>query len=97
MITVYGKPGCQRCKLTTLHLSRFDVPFTYRDVSTDLLAADTVSLLGYKELPIVVAGDVHWSGFRIVQLNRLIEIYQKQPSVAEMDQLDAAAIAFLVE
>jgi glutaredoxin-like protein NrdH len=72
-ITVFGKPGCQQCRMTTRHLDRLHVEYTYRDITTDQDAHDTVTMLGYLTLPVIVAGNAHWSGFRDEQLDKLAE------------------------
>ncbi|MGW4325425.1 glutaredoxin family protein [Nocardia sp. NPDC004573] len=86
LITVYGKPGCQQCRMTTRHLDKLMVEYTYRDVTTDQDAHDIVTMLGYLTLPVVVAGDVHWAGFRHGRLDRLAEIQHSAPDVAEHEQ-----------
>jgi len=84
-ITVYGKPGCQQCRMTTQYLDRKRVPYTYRDVTKDQADHDMVALLGYQQLPVVTAGDMHWSGFRTAKLDQLIELYCETPDVAEYE------------
>ena len=64
MITVYSKPDCQPCRMTKQRLDKMGVVYTARDVSQDEEAAIEVQAYPYKSLPIVVAGDDHWSGFR---------------------------------
>ncbi|MEU1550253.1 glutaredoxin family protein [Nocardia sp. NPDC005745] len=93
-ITIYGQPGCQQCRMTTRHLDRLRVEYTYRDVTKDQDARDIVTMLGYLTLPVVVAGDVHWSGFRDERLDRLAEIYAAAPDIAP---LESAAVATLTE
>ncbi|MFR9767084.1 glutaredoxin family protein [Nocardia sp. SC052] len=94
LITVYGKPGCQQCRMTTRHLDKLQVEYTYRDVTTDQDAHDIVTMLGYLTLPVVVAGDVHWAGFRHERLDRLAEIHAAAPDNAEHEQ---AAEQYLTE
>lgn len=77
-IVVYGKPGCTQCFATTSILARRNVPYTYKDVSSDAEAFSTVEFLGYQSLPVVVAGDIHWSGYRHENIRRLINLYGKK-------------------
>jgi glutaredoxin-like protein NrdH len=70
-ITVYTKPACPQCDATKRHLTRSGTPFEAVDLSQDPGAIDTVRELGYSSAPVVVAGDVHFSGFRPDALNRL--------------------------
>lgn len=95
MITVYGKEDCIRCHMTKSYLDRKRVPYNYRDVSFDGAAADQVSLMGYRELPVVAVGDMHWSGFRVDKLNRVIEILKGRYHEDEPD-LDDEATAYLM-
>lgn len=93
-ITVYGKPGCQGCRLTTRRLTHHGLPHRYIDVTEDSDAGLTVTALGYMSLPVVTVGDVHWSGFRLDKLDRLAEIHASAPDLVG---LDAAAVAYLTE
>lgn len=93
-ITVYSKPGCQQCRMTTRRLDHHNLPYTYIDVTADPVGAERVTALGYQSLPAVVVGDMHWSGFRLARLDRLAEIHATAPDIAG---LDAAAVAYLAE
>lgn len=93
-ITVYGRPGCQGCRLTTRRLDHHGLPHRYVDVTQDADAAREVTALGYRQLPVVTVGDLHWGGFRLGHLDRLAEIHAAAPDLAE---LDAAAVAYLTE
>lgn len=86
-IQVYGKPACQQCRMTTGYLDTLQVPYTYLDVSLDQSAADMVAILGYRSLPVVVAGDMHWSMFRHTKLKRLAEIHSTAPDLAPLQAL----------
>ena len=63
-ITVYSKPGCVQCTATARELERRNLDFEVVDVSVDDAALQRVMELGYRQAPVVVAGDEHWSGFR---------------------------------
>lgn len=93
-ITVYGKPGCQGCRLTARQLDKQGTPYTYRDVTTDPDAADQVTLLGYRALPVVVAGDMHWTGYSHDRLATLARIHAYAPDLTDSEQ---AAIDYLKE
>ncbi|RUR38523.1 glutaredoxin family protein [Vreelandella populi] len=64
MITVYSKPGCKPCKMTKAKLNQMGVKYVERDVTWDANAFANVEALGYREMPVVVNGEQHWSGFR---------------------------------
>lgn len=63
-ITVYSKPACVQCTATYRALERQGIDFNIIDISADLEGFDTVKRLGYMQVPVVVAGDTHWAGFR---------------------------------
>lgn len=64
MITVYSKSNCQPCRLTKARLDKMGVQYATKDVEQDQEAFDEAMALGHKQMPIVVNGDDHWSGFR---------------------------------
>lgn len=63
-ITVYSKPACVQCTATTRALDRQGIDYTVVDVSADAAAYELVQGLGYRQVPVVIAGEVHWAGFR---------------------------------
>ncbi|MBF6538153.1 glutaredoxin family protein [Nocardia farcinica] len=63
LITVYTRPNCQPCKATKKKLDQLGAVYTLVDVTEDAEARDAIRALGYKQAPVVVAGDQHWSGF----------------------------------
>ncbi|WP_439272663.1 glutaredoxin-like protein NrdH [Pseudochrobactrum sp. HB0163] len=63
-ITVYSKPACVQCTATYRALERQGIDFNIIDISADAEGLDTVKRLGYMQVPVVVAGDTHWAGFR---------------------------------
>lgn len=71
-ITVYSKPACVQCTATTRALDRHGIDYTVIDVSADAEAYELVQGLGYRQVPVVVAGERHWSGFRPDMIGSLI-------------------------
>lgn len=63
-ITVYSKPACVQCTATTRALDRQGIPYQIVDVSVDADAYQLVQGLGYRQVPVVIAGEQHWAGFR---------------------------------
>lgn len=63
-ITVYSKPSCVQCVATYRALDQRGIDYTVVDLSEDDAARDRVTALGYRQVPVVVAGDDHWAGFR---------------------------------
>ncbi len=94
-VTLYAKSsGCQGCKLTARHLERQGTPFVELFVDQDPEAAQAVALLGYRSVPVVTAGDVHWSGYRPDKLNALGRLHT---TVEDISELDSAAVRYLAD
>lgn len=64
MITVYSKPACVQCTATTREMDKKGVDYTYVDITEDGAAMQTITDLGYRQVPVVINGDDHWGGFR---------------------------------
>ena len=63
-ITVYSKPACVQCTATTRALEARGLAYRLIDLTEDDAAMELVTSLGYRQAPVVVAGDAHWAGFR---------------------------------
>ena len=70
-ITVYSKPACVQCTATTRALESRGIDFALVDLTEDAAAMELVQGLGYRQAPVVIAGDVHWAGFRPDMISRL--------------------------
>lgn len=70
-ITVYSTPDCSKCAATKSTLDRKGIAYTAIDLSEDAEAMAFVKGLGYNAAPVVVAGDDHWSGFRMDKIAKL--------------------------
>lgn len=70
-VIVYSKPTCVQCTATTRALDRHGVIYNVIDVSTDADAFTLLQSLGYRQVPVVIAGDRHWAGFRPDMINSL--------------------------
>ena len=71
-ITVYTTPNCVQCNSTKRYLDRHNVPYETVDLSQDEQALAMVRELGYSVAPVVIAGEKHWSGFRLDQIKNII-------------------------
>ena len=56
--------ACVQCTATYRALDRIGVSYEIVDISEDADALDHVRGLGYMQVPVVVAGERHWAGFR---------------------------------
>jgi glutaredoxin-like protein NrdH len=64
MVTLLSKPNCIQCSATEKALTNSGIGYTKIDVTQDAEALEMIRGLGYLQVPVVMAGDVHWSGFR---------------------------------
>lgn len=70
-ITVYTKPACVQCNATYRALDKAGIEYNVIDITENAQARDYVMSLGYLQAPVVVAGDVHFSGFRPDEISKL--------------------------
>ncbi len=71
-VTVYSKPACVQCTATTRALDRQGISYEVVDISRDERAFSLVQTLGYRQVPVVVAGESHWAGFRPDMIGALV-------------------------
>jgi len=71
MVVVYSKPACVQCTATTRELEKRGIAYDYIDLTTDAAAMERVTEMGYRQAPVVVAGDDHWGGFRPDKISAL--------------------------
>ncbi len=70
-VTVYSLPNCVQCDSTKRMLTRNNIDFDEVDMSEDAIALEMVKSLGYTSAPVVIAGEDHWSGFRMDKIQGL--------------------------
>lgn len=88
-VILYTKPACGRCVATAKAFDNRGIEFVKLDVSEDENAALRVRDLGYLSLPVVVAGDMHWSGFDLVKIEQLAAALRKwEPSAPIEEEVD---------
>ncbi|MCD9464899.1 NrdH-redoxin [Photobacterium phosphoreum] len=63
-VIVYSKPNCMQCMATKRALDTREIDYQSIDLSLNKNALEKVIQLGYREAPVVIIGDKHWSGFR---------------------------------
>lgn len=63
-ITVFSRQRCVQCTATYRALDKSGLPYRVVDVDDDAGALSDVRAMGYQQVPVVVAGTQHWSGFR---------------------------------
>lgn len=70
-VTIYSKPACVQCSATYRAFERLGIAYRVVDISEDSRAYSFVTQLGYRHVPVVVAGDRHWAGFRPDMINQV--------------------------
>ena len=70
-ITIYTRNDCVQCHATKRAMESRG--FEFEMVNLDLVpeAVDELREMGFRQLPVVVAGETRWSGFRPDMINRL--------------------------
>lgn len=70
-ITIFTKPHCVQCNATCRALDKQGIAYQLIDLTEDEAALQQVRALGYREVPVVMTGDDHWSGFRPDKISTL--------------------------
>ena len=70
-IIIYTRNDCVQCHATKRAMESRGVAFEMVNVDQVPEAADTLRKQGVRQLPVVVAGEPSWSGFRPDMINRL--------------------------
>ena len=94
-VTIYGKPQCVRCDWTKKKLEAMRIPYYYVDVTEDDTGRAVVEHLGYRQLPVVLVGDMHWDGHRHDKLTSLGRILNSQHWKQNNFHTELAAIEYL--
>jgi glutaredoxin-like protein NrdH len=63
-VTVYTLPDCIQCDMTKKYLDKNKIEYSTVNMNEDKEASEKVSELGYKQAPVVIYNNFHWSGFR---------------------------------
>ena len=72
-VIVYSKTACGKCVFTKKWLESKGIPYEEKRTDLDEGARNEVIEMGYQELPVVFAGDEHWSGYQPEKLEELVE------------------------
>lgn len=70
-IIIYTRNDCVQCHATKRAMESRGVAFEMVNIDQVPDAADTLRAQGFRQLPVVVAGDTSWSGFRPDMINHL--------------------------
>ncbi|MDP7707501.1 glutaredoxin-like protein NrdH [Mycobacterium sp. TY815] len=72
-VILYTKPNCPQCDATKRALTKNGIIHHVIDATADPAARESVMALGYSQVPVVVAGNRHWSGFRPDRIKALAD------------------------
>ncbi|WP_394373372.1 glutaredoxin-like protein NrdH [Lelliottia amnigena] len=70
-IIIYTRNDCVQCHATKRAMESRGVEFEMVNVDLVPEAADALREQGFRQLPVVIAGETSWSGFRPDMINRL--------------------------
>ncbi|ELY2738747.1 glutaredoxin-like protein NrdH [Cronobacter dublinensis] len=70
-ITIYTRNDCVQCHATKRALESRGIAFDTINLDEHPEAIDTLREQGFRQLPVVMADDMSWSGFRPDMINRL--------------------------
>jgi len=71
MVRIYSKPSCMQCTATYRALDKRGVAYEIVDINANSEAYSYIIQLGYRQLPVVVAGETHWAGFRPDMISKI--------------------------
>ena len=70
-ITIYTRNNCLQCHATKRAMESRGFDFDTVNLDQHPEMADTLRDQGFRQLPVVIAGEERWSGFRPDMINRL--------------------------
>ncbi|MDR3433139.1 MAG: glutaredoxin-like protein NrdH [Rouxiella aceris] len=73
-IIIYSKPDCVQCSATYRAMDKQGLPYQVIDLTQNAQALGQVRAMGYQQVPVIVAGDQHWSGFRPDKISALRQL-----------------------
>ncbi|HDL7394317.1 TPA: glutaredoxin-like protein NrdH [Yersinia enterocolitica] len=72
-IIIYSKPDCVQCNATYRAFDKQGITYQVIDLTEDSRALNHVKSLGYQQVPVIITGDDHWSGFRPDKISALAQ------------------------
>ncbi|SAD92435.1 glutaredoxin-like protein NrdH [Enterobacter kobei] len=70
-IIIYTCNNCVQCHATKRAMESRGMVFEMVNIDQQPEAAETLRAQGFRQLPVVIAGETRWSGFRPDMINRL--------------------------
>ena len=92
MLTVYGQPNCQPCRMTEYYLARENVPYNYVDLSKDTEALARMKAVGHIQTPIIETPTQTTSGFNVDALKQaVVEVQASTATYTDDPAIDTSA------
>lgn len=63
-IIIYTKNNCVQCNATKNAMDKQGLDYQLVNLDQEPAAIETLKSLGYRQVPVVMNGQDHWSGFR---------------------------------
>lgn len=70
-VTLFSTPNCMQCKQTAKAFEKRGIIFDSLNLENHPEILEQFKGLGYTSAPIVLAGDMSWSGFRLAKIEQL--------------------------
>ncbi|MBW9425761.1 glutaredoxin-like protein NrdH [Enterobacter kobei] len=70
-IIIYTRNNCVQCHATKRAMESRGMVIEMVNIDQQPEAAETLRAQGFRQLPVVIAGETRWSGFRPDMINRL--------------------------
>lgn len=70
-IIICTRNNCVQCHATKRAMESRGMVFEMVNIDQQPEAAETLRAQGFRQLPVVIAGETRWSGFRPDMINRL--------------------------
>lgn len=73
-IIIYTKDNCVQCNATKNAMDKKGIAYQLINLDSEPAAVETLKSLGYRQVPVVMAADEHWSGFRPDKISALSQL-----------------------
>ncbi len=73
-ITIYSKQACIQCTATYRAMDQRGIDYQVIDIEQDEEALNRLRDMGYRQVPVIVTSNDHWSGFRPDKISTLTNV-----------------------
>lgn len=77
-IIIYTKNNCVQCTATKNAMDMQGINYQLVNLDQEPAAIETLKSLGYRQVPVVMAEEDHWSGFRPDKISALRQLTAMQ-------------------